>query len=309
MSATKVYAKAFMSHAHADNHLCDPYYAALTRRGVSCYYDRQNPQVGRSLSQALQQEIEQVQVLIVMVSPAALESFWVNEEIDMFYSLMAKDRSRRLIPVKVAPCELPPRLAARWWIDATVQPLEQVINELVQPLRLLSESDDLRAKQQPSTAPALPPISGMEPSTAVSKPASTMVDPTELSPAPHDLPKSVAPKASSDGKPAGSQQLPRHKEMAGEQVAPQRGLWRRPGWPIIASIAALLVVALIGALLATHGPSLAHASTGTPTATSPGTASKSPCTTIALDVSEQQSHIPRSHQCGDGLRHRWLGGR
>ncbi len=130
------YLPAFMSHAHADNMLCDPYHAALTRSGVACYYDRQNPQVGHSLSLALQQELERAKALIVMVSPASLASFWVNEEIDMFLSLMAKDRSRKMVPIKVAPCELPPRLESRWWLDATRYSQEQIVEQLARALEI-----------------------------------------------------------------------------------------------------------------------------------------------------------------------------
>ena len=58
---------AFMSHAHFDNDKCDPFADALKKRGISLYYDRANPQVGHSLSKALEEEIQRANVLIVMV--------------------------------------------------------------------------------------------------------------------------------------------------------------------------------------------------------------------------------------------------
>ena len=141
---------AFMSHAHADNTLCDPIHLALTQKGVSCYYDRQNPQFGHSLSLALQQELERARALIVMVSSASLASFWVNEEIDMFYSIMAQDRTRTLIPIKIAACELPPRLRSRWWIDATTTPLPQLIDELTHALEVSHSSNQSSQRPGPS---------------------------------------------------------------------------------------------------------------------------------------------------------------
>ncbi len=128
------YRYSFISHAHADNALCDPYANTLVRLGVPHYYDRENPQVGHSLSLALQREIELAGVLIVLVSPASLASFWVNEEIDMFFALMAEDRSRKIIPIKVAPCDLPPRLKSRWWLDATTLSRDDVISQLTHAL-------------------------------------------------------------------------------------------------------------------------------------------------------------------------------
>jgi TIR domain-containing protein len=141
------YRYAFISHAHMDNALCDPYSTALARLGVPHYYDRENPQVGHSLSLALQQEIERAGALIVMVSPASVASFWVNEEIDMFFALMAEDRSRKLIPVKIASCDLPPRLKSRWWLDATTLSRDDVVAQLA---RALEDSG--------APAPSIPPL-------------------------------------------------------------------------------------------------------------------------------------------------------
>lgn len=128
------YLSAFMSHAHADNALTDPYADALSQRGVACYYDRANPQTGHSLSLALQSELERARALIVLVSPAMLNSFWVEQEIDMFFALMAEDRSRMLIPIKIAPCELPTRLRACWWLDATREPFSSIMEQLTHAL-------------------------------------------------------------------------------------------------------------------------------------------------------------------------------
>ncbi|HEX8731290.1 MAG TPA: toll/interleukin-1 receptor domain-containing protein, partial [Ktedonobacterales bacterium] len=124
------YLPAFMSHAHLDNDRCDPYHLALSQRGVACYYDRDQPQAGASLSLALQNELERARALVVMVTPAMLGSFWVEQEIDMFFALMARDRTRKLIPVRIAACELPTRLAARWWLDATTEPFAAIIEKL-----------------------------------------------------------------------------------------------------------------------------------------------------------------------------------
>ena len=134
MSASRY---AFVSHAHADNDMCDPYVAAWQQRGVSLYYDRANPQVGHDLGEALERELKRAGALIVMVTPAALASFWVREEIAMFFSFMAHDPSRLLIPIKLAPCELPARLAARWWVDATGTAglsQEQIVAQIVHAL-------------------------------------------------------------------------------------------------------------------------------------------------------------------------------
>ena len=43
----------FISHAHADNDLCDRYVSALRARGIDIWYDRDNTQNGHLLGSAI----------------------------------------------------------------------------------------------------------------------------------------------------------------------------------------------------------------------------------------------------------------
>ena len=128
------YRYTFISHAHADNAVCDPYATAFGRLGVPHYYDRANPQIGHDVGEALERELQQAQALVVLASPQSLASPWVREELNIFFSLMMRDTSRLLIPVKVAPCDLPPRLEARWWVDGVGRPASEVVAELARAL-------------------------------------------------------------------------------------------------------------------------------------------------------------------------------
>ncbi len=165
------YRNAFVSHAHANNAQCDPYVAAFQRRGVSLYYDRANPQVGHDLGESLERELERATALIVMATPAALASFWVREEISIFFALMARDPSRLLIPIKLEPCELPPRLAARWWVDATDLAQDHVVDQVVQALALAgTQAPSLPPPSPQPPRDTLPPL-GPAPAPANSAPA------------------------------------------------------------------------------------------------------------------------------------------
>lgn len=175
------YKTVFMSHAHSDNEKCDSYAEALQKRGISLYYDRTTPQVGHDLSEALQREIQGAEALIVMVTPASLSSFWVSEEISMFYSMMARDRSRLLIPVMLESCELPPRLAARWWVDASTLPFQKVVDELISALEIDSvptgSPPRKEAQQQPHGTGATSPNAAAH-SLAPLPPDAVLPDPT-----------------------------------------------------------------------------------------------------------------------------------
>jgi len=128
------YLPAFMSHAHLDNDQCDRYFHELTQHGVTCYYDRDNPQTGNFLGDALEKELERCRALIVMVTPAAITSFWVRLEINTFLGLMANDPARKLIPVRVARCQLPAVLNGMWWVDALGRPTAEVIADIARAL-------------------------------------------------------------------------------------------------------------------------------------------------------------------------------
>ena len=154
------YRYTFISHAHADNALCDPFAEAFVRLKIPHYYDRSNPQVGHDIGESLERELKQAQALVVLASPQSLASPWVREEINIFFALMMREPTRMIIPVKVAPCELPPRLEARWWVDAVGRSVEQVAAELA---RALENSTVSWPAQSTAPTPPTPPAQPTQP--------------------------------------------------------------------------------------------------------------------------------------------------
>jgi TIR domain len=101
--------RVFISHAHADNALCDRYVAALRAQGVDVWYDRTNLQSGTALSAEIERELQArtAFVVVVLLSPAAVASYWVRLEIDAYRALATRDSARLVVPVRIAPCEVP----------------------------------------------------------------------------------------------------------------------------------------------------------------------------------------------------------
>ena len=125
------YLSAFMSHAHANNDLCDPYHRALKLRGITCYYDRATPQTGGVLYRKLEMELMQSQALIVMVTPNAIQSPWVGREIGFFLTLMDLEPTRKLIPIYLGKISVPTMLNSYWGIQAAGRDINDVVDELV----------------------------------------------------------------------------------------------------------------------------------------------------------------------------------
>lgn len=128
------YRPTFVSHAHADNDLCDRYVAALVKRGVPVWYDRNNAQNGHMLGNEIQRELEQRSAFVVLLTQNALDSFWVNLETQSWLGLMAKDRNRMLLPVRIGPCAVPAMLNAFLWIDGLALSFDATIDAIANAL-------------------------------------------------------------------------------------------------------------------------------------------------------------------------------
>src|SRR5579884_1780819 len=124
----------FLSHSHADNAYCDEIYRALTARHFDVWYDNQSLPSGGDLSKEIQRELEARPVLVPLLSPDAVQSYWVNLEIDSFRALVARDQSRRIIPIIIRQCEVPLFLRGIKYINATNQAVQAVVEEVVRSL-------------------------------------------------------------------------------------------------------------------------------------------------------------------------------
>lgn len=90
--------RVFVSHSHEDNEFCQAIVAALRDAGADVWYDQHNLTAGQ-LGPVIEQEIEARPAFIVILSQAALNSRWVQDECRWAYSLFRGDRTRTILPV------------------------------------------------------------------------------------------------------------------------------------------------------------------------------------------------------------------
>ncbi len=147
------YRYTFISHAHADNALCDPFAEAFVRLKIPHYYDREAPQHGILLPFFLQDKILESRALVVLVTPASQASEWVRLEIAMFHFLKSREPYRKLIWVRIVDCPVEPLLAAYLGIDAVGQPFDAVIASLASALEETTAQEAFDSKSTPETAP------------------------------------------------------------------------------------------------------------------------------------------------------------
>jgi hypothetical protein len=120
----------FLSHAHADNLLCDRYVAALRERRLDVWYDRTNMQVGHSLSADIEAELQRRTAFVLIATPASLASAWVRTEVNGFRYLASQDPTRLFVPVRAVECEMPLLMRDVLWVDAVTDGFEAAIEAI-----------------------------------------------------------------------------------------------------------------------------------------------------------------------------------
>jgi hypothetical protein len=156
----------FLSHAHADNALCDRYVEALRARGLDVWYDRHNMQAGVSLSDDIERELHTRSAFVVMLTPASVGSYWVKLEIAAFRDLASRDASRLMLPVRVGNCDVPLLLRGLKWLDAVALGLDATVDEMAKSLGAPARPSPAPAKAAPSAPPSAPPRSVVPPITS-----------------------------------------------------------------------------------------------------------------------------------------------
>lgn len=139
--------KVFISHAHEDNDRCAPLLAALDAWGVDYWFDTQRMDAGHDLLASVQRAIADRDIFIRVGTTAALNSYWMNQELSAFMGLQAIDHreghgdNRLLIPFKLEPgYEFQPMELGRIYIDASDRQQRQWIEELRRALGLTTRS-------------------------------------------------------------------------------------------------------------------------------------------------------------------------
>ncbi len=93
--------KVFVSHNHNDNAFCHTLVHGLRQAGIDVWYDEHNMGLGQ-IRPTIEHELRERPVFVVILSPAALRSQWVEDEARWAYSLFRRDRSRRILPITAA---------------------------------------------------------------------------------------------------------------------------------------------------------------------------------------------------------------
>lgn len=104
--------KVFISHAQQDAELARRVSQALQRNGLETWDAESNMLPGDNWAAEIGRALEESEAMVVLLTPAAVDSRWVQWEMD--YALGARNYSNRLIPVVVGDAEALPVSGVPW---------------------------------------------------------------------------------------------------------------------------------------------------------------------------------------------------
>jgi tetratricopeptide (TPR) repeat protein len=107
-------AKVFLSYSSKDEVFARKLYDRLMGDGVSCFFAPESLAAGDMWMRRLQEEVQACEVLIAVLSPHFVESEWT-------YLEWASAHKKKIIPLRLRDCEVPPFLDARHTLDVSTK--------------------------------------------------------------------------------------------------------------------------------------------------------------------------------------------
>ena len=157
-------ARVFLSHSHQDAAFCRALVAGLRQHAFDVWYDESNLLSG-ALRERIERELQAREHFVVVLSPAAVASEWVNAEIDAALEIARTGRLKTFLPVIAVACEVPLLLRRYKRIagpnDVAVPP-EQALPQVVSAITAPHTPTDPTAyaslaQRQPDTPAERPP--------------------------------------------------------------------------------------------------------------------------------------------------------
>jgi hypothetical protein len=109
--------QVFISHSSKDKSFVEKLVADLSVNAIPVWYDKLDLGVGESVPGRINDGIAKSRYFLIVLSPAALNSPWVREELNAGLMKQVSLGGTFVIPVLYEDCEVPPLLAHRRYAD------------------------------------------------------------------------------------------------------------------------------------------------------------------------------------------------
>lgn len=109
--------KVFLSHSHKDKSFVDRLANDLHIAGIEVWYDSWDLEIGHDLTLMIQNGISASDFLAVVLSPAALDSEWVQKEWSSAFNRELEERQVVVLPLLYQDCDMPLFLKSKVHVD------------------------------------------------------------------------------------------------------------------------------------------------------------------------------------------------
>src|ERR1035441_2505228 len=140
----------FVSHSSVDKKFVAVLAAALNERGILTWVDDRQIKVGQPIPRRIEEGISSCDFFLIVVSRAALESKWVENELQSAYFQAAQRRADLILPVLLEKVELPAMLRPLRFADFTAS-FEFGLSELLLSLAIDEAEIPFLTRQQRRT--------------------------------------------------------------------------------------------------------------------------------------------------------------
>ncbi len=107
----------FICHSSTDKPFVRTLKSRLSSYDVAVWVDEDEIRGGDSLIGTISDAIEKMEYLGIVLSPNAVRSKWVKEELELALTNQISDRHIRVVPPLLRQCELPSFLKGKMYID------------------------------------------------------------------------------------------------------------------------------------------------------------------------------------------------
>lgn len=108
----------FISYSHKDQNWVREYlYPALVKNNIKVIIDYRDFSPGDYIVREIENAVERSRKTILVLSPNYLESDWTEFENLLVQTIDPAAKNRRLLPLMIAPCDLPIRLRSLSYLD------------------------------------------------------------------------------------------------------------------------------------------------------------------------------------------------
>jgi hypothetical protein len=122
--------KVFISYSHQDKSFVEKLAGELEGQGMKVWWDFDSLKGGHDWQKEIERGIKQCDFFLVALTPDAVASEWVGNEIT--YATLAQ---KKIIPLHLKKCEVPIGLIKKQYIDFEKQTQKAAIKELLRILK------------------------------------------------------------------------------------------------------------------------------------------------------------------------------